>query len=110
MFLAFFAVFQAQEHSHNDPERFRGKRCSPISVDFRLVFRGGRPMFIDFFLNEKLYLDKILLWKHFIIEKIIFLKEIIILIRLVPRAASRNSTTKSVLGVQKGLQGVEFFL
>ena len=39
-FSSVFEVFQAQEHSQNDPERFRGKRVSPIFVDFRRIFRG----------------------------------------------------------------------
>ena len=40
VFRAFFGVFQAREHSQNDPERFRGKRFSPMFVDFRRIFRG----------------------------------------------------------------------
>ena len=37
---ALFNVFQAREHSRNDPDKFWEKQVSPIFVDVRRNFRG----------------------------------------------------------------------
>ena len=39
VFRAFFEVFEAREHSQNDPDQF-WEKFSPIFVDFRRNFRG----------------------------------------------------------------------
>ena len=47
VFRLFFEVFQAQEHSWNDPGQVCGKRFSPMFVDFRRNFREVARFFMQ---------------------------------------------------------------